>query len=260
MVGLGVCSFLFVLMVGDAMGSALAGLVAGAVLAAGIGSAVAATSRLVMLRADLISIRQGTGFTSIGMNEIAGVGLLYIHMVASRGDWRLYIWRDLGPPQPAGFSYRQGWGSPRYNPVADTELLALAASRAAVVCRDIYYQVLAAQGSAGPLATRQLQKHQPPVLLSRNSEVIAYWSPDGEAGYCREQPGTGGVQLIGYPLEEPGPGDGARHGSGRPPGSRGPREPYWRRWLVEDEATDRKPGSGKREKREPPPADARRRA
>lgn len=152
-------------------------------------------SRRVLLRADLIRIWHGQRFINIGMSEIAGVGLLFSHVAGSRGDWHLFIWRDFGPPERTELSYHP-W--PGYdNPVANSDLPALAASRAAAACRDIYERVLAAQGSDGPLATRQLHKHQPPFWLTRFRQVTAYWSPDGEAGYCRQQPGAGEVDLPG---------------------------------------------------------------
>lgn len=233
-----VYGLLFPVLMAAGLGDALPGLIAGAALAVALGCVVAALSRLVMLRADLIRIWHGFRFTNIGLSEIAGIGLLYSQFAGQYGGWSLYVWRDFGPMEPAGFLYRPrrrvngSWATqPRYDPVADSELPALAASRAAVVCQDIYRRDLAAQGSAGPLATLELQKHQPRVRLSPNTRVIAYWSPDGQAGRCLQQQGTGEVDLIGYPLEEQGPGDRTRRGGVRPPGPRGPREAYWRRWA-----------------------------
>lgn len=240
-----VSGFLFPVAIAADLGDPLPGVIAGTVLLLALGYGISWLSRQVMLRADLIRFWQGwIRFTNIGINEIAGVGMLYNHVVGYRGSWRLYIWRDFGPAEPAGFSFQRLRGSWNDGPLADSELRALAASRAGIVCRDIYRQVLAAQGSEGQLATRQLQKHYETVGRSRYSQVTAYWSPDGEAGRCHRQQGTGEVDLIGYPLEEQAP-----RGRVQPAAPR-PHEPYWRRWLVEDDAG---PRNGNRE---PGPAGA----
>ena len=57
---------------------------------------LAALSPLIMLRADEIRIWHGFRFTNIGMNDIAGIGMLYAHTTGYGGDWRLIVWRDYG--------------------------------------------------------------------------------------------------------------------------------------------------------------------
>lgn len=157
---------------------------------------VAALSPQMMLREDLIRIWHGFRFTNIGVSEIAGVGLLYTHVAGYGGDWRLAIWRDDGSRQDTACRYRPrrelapGRKQPRwvrqaaYDPVAASEIPALEASRAAAVARDICRRVLAAQGPAGQLATRHLEKHEHPLRTAAFTQVIAYWSPDGQAGRC----------------------------------------------------------------------------
>lgn len=159
---------------------------------------LAALSPMIMLRADAIRIWNGFRFTNVGISDIGGIGMLYAHTAGKGGYWRLFIWRDDGSLEGTGFAYLFGRG-PRlapgkgqswlrqanYDPVASSELPALNASRAAAVGRDICRRVLAAQGPDGQFATRHLEKHQPPIRLGPYTQLIAYWSPDGQTGHCR---------------------------------------------------------------------------
>lgn len=164
-------------------------------------AATVALSRVILLREDEIRIFRGFRFTNIGISEIAGVGMLFEHIVGGESGgrawsfWRLYVWRDGGGMERTGLTFRpvvrtrgKSWAEvAAYDPVAASELPALNASRAAGIGRDLFRRVLGAQGSTGPLATRHLECHQPPVPLGACAQVIAYWSPDGQAGRCRAE-------------------------------------------------------------------------
>jgi hypothetical protein len=190
--------FWTIIFVGVVAGVARLGLIlCGVELALGA-VVLSALSPLIMLRADEIRIWHGFRFINIGMSEIAGIGMLYAHIVGDGGDWCLNIWRDDGSTEATGFKYLRG--SPRlapgkggrrnwvrqatYDPVASDQLPALSGSRAATVGRDLCQRVLAAQGPDGQLATRHLEKRQSPVRLAALTQVIAYWSPDGQCGHC----------------------------------------------------------------------------
>lgn len=181
----------------SAVGSVLGGLILGGLGLALGGVLLAAVSPLLMLRTDLIRIWHGLRFINIGISEIAGIGMLYIHTTGYGGCWRLTVWRDDGSSEATGLTYLLGKAprlapgkGPRwvrqaaYDPVASSEIPALNASRAARVCKDIYQRVLAAQGPHGQLATRHLEQHQHPVRLTPYDQVIGYWSPDGQVGHC----------------------------------------------------------------------------
>jgi hypothetical protein len=160
---------------------------------------LAALSPLIMLRGDEVRIWHGFRFTNIGISDIAGVGMLYAHTAGYGGSWRLFIWRDDGSIEGTSCTYLLGrsprlapgtgrWNWARqanYDPVASSEVPALDASRAATVGRDICKRVLAAQGPDGQLATRHREKHQPPIRIAPYTQLIAYWSPDGQTGHCR---------------------------------------------------------------------------
>jgi hypothetical protein len=158
-------------------------------------------SPVLLIRSDLIRIWHGYRFTNIGIGEVAGVGLLYARKAGWDGDWRLYIWRDYGGFEETGIrcllrqsnkrknaAYRRNrnWAAAaNFDPVAAIEIPELAASRGARVAREICQRVLAAQGPEGSLQTRQLEKHQPPISIKPGTQIIAYWSPDGQYGRCR---------------------------------------------------------------------------
>lgn len=177
--------------------SAFTGLILGGIELVLAAVLLAALSPLIMLRADEIRIWHGLRFINIGINEIAGIGMLYAHTAGEGGNWRLTIWRDDGSTEMTGFLHLLGrkhlapgkgerWvRQATYDPVASSEIPALNASRAAAVGRDIWHRVLAAQGQDGNLATRNLEKHQRSIRLAPLTQVIAYWSPDGQCGHCR---------------------------------------------------------------------------
>ena len=156
-------------------------------------------SPVLLIRSDLIRIWHGYRFTNIGIGEVAGIGLLYTRKVGRDGDWRLYIWRDYGGFEEIGIgcllrqsnlrktaAYRRNWAAAaNFDPVAAIEIPELTASRGARVAQEICQRVLAAQGPEGPLQTRQLEKHQPPMWIKPGTQIIAYWSPDGQYGRCR---------------------------------------------------------------------------
>jgi len=192
-------AYMTILVVGVA-GSARIGLILGGIELSLGAFTLAALSPLIMLRADEIRIWHGFRFVNIGMSEIAGTGMLYAHTAGYGGSWCLTIWRDDGSNETTGFTYLRGrsprlapgkgarWNWARqatYDPVASSQIPALNASRAATVGRDICKRVLAAQGPTGQLATRHLEKHQAPIRLAPYTQVIAYWSPDGQCGHCQ---------------------------------------------------------------------------
>lgn len=160
---------------------------------------LAVLSPLIMLRADEIRIWHGFRFINIGINEIAGIGMLYAHTTGYGGGWRLFVWREDGSIEGTGFTYLLGrsprlapgkgrWNWARqanYDPVSATEILALNACKAATVGRDLCQRVVAAQGQDGQFTTRHLEKHQHPFQLAPYTQVIAWWSPDGQSGHCR---------------------------------------------------------------------------
>jgi hypothetical protein len=189
----------FTVAIAGVAGSVRIGLILGSIELSLGAVTVEALSPLIMLRADEIRIWHGFRFTNIGMNEIAGIGMLYAHTAGYGGNWRLTIWRDDGSMERTEFTFLLGrsprlapgkgrWNWARqanYDPVASSEIPALSASRPAAVGRDLSERVLAAQGAGGQLATRHLEKHQHPVRLAQYTQVVAFWSPDGQSGHCR---------------------------------------------------------------------------
>jgi hypothetical protein len=112
----------------------------------------------------------------------------------------LEIWRVDGTLQRTPFfwvpaQYVTGSGetakvsnSPKgFDPVLGTDLAVLQRSQAAVVAKELYARVLAAQGPDGPLATLAWERH---AAVDRRSgfPVRAWWSPsDGELGHPDRQ-------------------------------------------------------------------------
>jgi hypothetical protein len=185
--------------IASAAGIAAIGLILGAIELLVGAILAAALSPLIMLRADLIRIWYGLRFINIGMSEIAGIGMLYTHDVGMGGSWALCVWRDDGSYAATAVTYAPGRKTRRlapakatgwvrqatYDPVAPSQIPALNSSRAATACRDISQRVLAAQGPDGQLATRHLERNQSPGRIAPYTQVVAYWSPDGESGRCR---------------------------------------------------------------------------
>jgi len=197
--GLVVLPIYITILIAGVAGSIRIGLILGGIELL-LGAAVlAALNPLIMLRTDAIRIWHGFRFTNIGISDIAGIGMLYAHTAGYGGYWRVFIWRDDGSMEKTDFTYmlrlrpRRAPGKARwdwapqanYDPVASTEIPALNASRAATVGRDIFKRVLAAQGPDGHLATKHREKHQPPIRIAPYTQLIAYWSPDGQTGHCR---------------------------------------------------------------------------
>ena len=178
-------------------GAAQIGLILGGIEVVLGAALLAVLSPLIMLSTDAIRIWHGFRFTNIGISEIAGVGMLYARTTGSpkSSAWRVTIWRENGSFETTGLIHFQTrhtkeeqhweirWGG--YDPVAPSQIPALNACRAAAVSRDICNRVTAAQGPHGQLRDRHLEKVQPRVPLQPYTEVIAYWSPDGEYGHCQ---------------------------------------------------------------------------
>jgi len=108
------------------------------------------------------------------------------------------VWRSDGHAERTPIMYlpstfrnsrpgtRHEWSSrppAPYDPVTDTNVGKLESSNAAHVARDIYQYVLDWQGTSGPLADRQLQRHvRAGSIWDHAGRVAAFWSPDGKLG------------------------------------------------------------------------------
>jgi hypothetical protein len=113
------------------------------------------------------------------------------------GGWYLRVWRIDGTNERTGINYqpfkypaktgasgRDRNGNPwAFDAVASTDFERLATTGAAQVAREVYRAVLTRQGSSGPLAIRQLQKHVMGNPRRERFPIAAFWSPDGEVGY-----------------------------------------------------------------------------
>ena len=158
-------------------------------------------TRPMTLTPEFIRIPRGFRSCIISISDVAGVGLVFKrHMRAKHpGGWYLRVWRIDGTNERTGISYQPlryptklgAYGRDRnvkpwaFDAVASTDFDRLDSTGAAQVARDVHRAILAKQGSCGPLATRQLQKH---VLGNPRRErfpTAAFWSPDGEVGYAQ---------------------------------------------------------------------------
>jgi hypothetical protein len=118
----------------------------------------------------------------IGLTEIAGVGLRYV--AANRGSgWKLLVWRGDGPGVRLPVKQINYSAPPGQRPLLRQQVPALDwnwlnDSDAARAATAIYRQVLAVQGPAGLLATRDRQASAD----RRGGYETAFWSPDGRIG------------------------------------------------------------------------------
>jgi hypothetical protein len=157
------------------------------------------------LTPEFIRIPRGFRSCIIAISDVAGVGLVFKrHMRAKHpGGWYLRVWRIDGTNERTGISYQPlryptklgAYGRDRnvnpwaFDAVASTDFDRLLWSGPGRTRRPQGGPTK--QGSCGPLATRQLQKH---VLGNPRRErfpTAAFWSPDGEVGYgqrCSPRP------------------------------------------------------------------------
>jgi hypothetical protein len=156
----------------------------------------------IEVSADRVRLRRVFAWTDFEISDIAGVGVLYQRIVAAGNrapaGWQLMLWTKDGQRYAAAQFAISTWGLP--DDLTDAQRSAIrskeqpwpadapvpneakvAGSRAGKAAKQVYDRVLAAQGPYGALATQELQKHQVFRLTDR-PRLVAYWSPDGDAG------------------------------------------------------------------------------
>jgi hypothetical protein len=169
--------------------------------------------RRIALTESVLRLPKGlSGWVDLPIRDIAGVGLLYCQFPFGTGwgiegtsSWALAVWRIDGTreldravcvPSPRPNVAKRERGSARYATLkprvvdeafveqllAETDAQRLGASKPAQVAVDIYQRVLAIQGTAGPLATKQLQRCDSWANSDTPPLAIAFWSPDGTLG------------------------------------------------------------------------------
>lgn len=133
--------------------------------------------RPVTLSRSALRIPSGFRTVVIPLNDVAGVGLLYrSRRPPGRGPsaWFVFVWRRNGSVQRvASLICRKE---------SDASPSQIAASRAGRMARRLDSKIRAIQGPTGGLATLQLQKH---ANVGLTSDLVAFWSPDGETGRTR---------------------------------------------------------------------------
>jgi hypothetical protein len=125
--------------------------------------------RPVTLTWSALRIPSGFRTVVIPVDDVGGVGLLY----HGRG-WLVFVWRRNGSVQRVG--------SLVCRRSADAPSGRIAASRAARMARRLDSKIRAVQGAAGSLATLELQKT---AHVGLTSDLVAFWSPDGDMGPTR---------------------------------------------------------------------------
>ena len=143
--------------------------------------------------------RSGLGRTQkLPIGDVAGIGFAFrFQLVQGRyypPAWYLTFWKQADTPISSEIQcpvdkqfaarlkevMRQGGHGLRsrdFDPVPLTDVEALSRSDAANVARSLYAHVVATQGTDGPLATAELQKHCLRGWRGRYP-VYAWWSPD----------------------------------------------------------------------------------
>jgi hypothetical protein len=99
-------------------GAVEVGLILGAIELVLSAILLVALSPQIMLRSDEVRIWRGFRFTNIGISEVAGIGMLYVHNAGYGGYWRLFLWREDGSFEGTSFSFLLG-RSPRLAPGKD---------------------------------------------------------------------------------------------------------------------------------------------
>jgi hypothetical protein len=141
-----------------------------------------------------LRIRRGFKVRRIAISDIAGAGLLFQE---TKGGWRWYpfVWRSDGSRERLSLAFYsparlKKTGDPpgkkrlfiskgSMDVMGSTDPEKLAASKVALLVRELFEHVLGVQGPNGKLAQMQLQIHPP---VGRWESVAAYWSPDGQTG------------------------------------------------------------------------------
>jgi hypothetical protein len=143
---------------------------------------------LSVVRGDALRVVDGLRARTIPFSELSGVGLLFL-WVSGRGGfpagWYLTVWDGAGKSHRVTACWLDAhWTSADYRTVTHPRETAeqLAQSDAGRMARRIYDAAWAVQGSEGPLATKQAQKMRDTTVWTRDYNVYAFWSPDGEMG------------------------------------------------------------------------------
>jgi len=135
------------------------------------------TLRPVTLTRSALRIPNGFKTVVIPLDDVAGVGLLYHSFrprTQSANAWSVFVWRRNGSVLRAGtLTCRRG---------ADATPSQIARSRAGRMAKRLHDKIRTIQGSAGSLATLELQKHPTTGLAN---DMVAFWSPDGATGPTR---------------------------------------------------------------------------
>jgi hypothetical protein len=135
------------------------------------------TLRPVTLTRSVLRIPDGFKTVVIPVDDVAGVGLLYRSFrprTQSAKAWSVFVWRRNGSVLRAGtLICRRG---------ADAAPSQIARSRAGRMAKRLHDKMRTIQGSAGSLATLELQKHPSTGLAN---DMVAFWSPDGATGPTR---------------------------------------------------------------------------
>lgn len=162
-----------------------------------------ASARRVAIRAGVLRIPAGLRpAKEIPITAITGAGLAYRpHEFGSRAPagWDAFVWREDGTKvRLIGISYvpltvkstpeheRSARAPLSINPwdidpFLMTDVASIAQSCAGRVITDIYYRAAEAQGPAGPLRTRALQKAETFSTWDMPMHT-GFWSPDGTYG------------------------------------------------------------------------------
>ncbi len=135
------------------------------------------TLRPVTVTRSALRIPNGFKTVVILLDDVAGVGLLYHSFrprTQSANAWSVFVWRRNGSVQRVGtLNCRRG---------ADATPSQIAASRAGRMAKRLDGKIRAIQGSAGSVATLELQKH---ASIGLANDIVAFWSPDGDMGPIR---------------------------------------------------------------------------
>src|SRR5271167_1216225 len=145
----------------------------------GVGAGLTPAWRRITFNDRALRIPRILGSVKIPVEEVAGIGLIYCYWPWGTGynkasSWDLFVWRTNGS-YVSDFAVswvnleRQAgnrWKPRQLNDEVVASMIErvdarrIADSKPARIAADIYGRIIAAQGPTGPLATRQLQKHE----------------------------------------------------------------------------------------------------
>jgi hypothetical protein len=130
------------------------------VLAAGVWVLFLVLRPAVTIAAGSLLIPRGAfGTIRVPVSEVTGIGPVAERSVSGRGpppSWHMLVWHGDQRSQPVNIRYTP---ADARRTAAETDPAELAGSYAGQVAGGIYRYVLAQQGSAGPLAVTEQQKH-----------------------------------------------------------------------------------------------------